>query len=81
MSFTAMPRTLEEARNEILMWRERYYRQHVLKPEHVQEILAKFPLFDDEGLDEEEHCCEWTLQQERKRLHAIINRLAKGTQA
>ena len=30
------------------------------------------PLFDDEGLDEVEHCCEWTLQQDRKRLQPIL---------
>ena len=54
MSFTAMPRTLEEARNEILMWRERYYRQPVLKPVHVQEPVAMEAVYEtiirwDEG--------------------------------
>lgn len=34
--------------------------------------LAAFPLFDDAGLDEHEHCCEWSLQQDRKRLHASL---------
>lgn len=38
----------------------------------VQQILSAFPLFDDEGLDEEKHHCEWTLQQDRKRLHAML---------
>ena len=37
-----------------------------------QKLLAEFPLFDDNGLDEEKHCCEWSLQQDRKRLHSII---------
>lgn len=31
-----------------------------------------FPLLDEVGLDEEIHCCEWILQQERKRLHAAL---------
>lgn len=31
-----------------------------------------FPLLDEVGLDEEIHCCEWILQQERKRLHAAM---------
>jgi hypothetical protein len=35
-------------------------------------ILGAFPLFDDDGLDEEKHHCEWTLQQDRKRLHAML---------
>jgi hypothetical protein len=41
---------------------------------HVaQQILAAFPLLDDEGLDKEEHDCEWALQQDRKRLHAMLS--------
>lgn len=40
--------------------------------EAVQKLLAEFPLFDDNGLDEEDHCCEWSLQQDRKRLHSMI---------
>lgn len=36
-------------------------------------LLSAFPLFDDEGLNENEHCCEWTLQQDRKRLHAMLS--------
>ena len=59
MSFTAIPRTLEEARNEILMWRERYYRQPVLKPVHVQEpvglageVIGCFDAAMCEGLQE-----------------------------
>jgi hypothetical protein len=38
----------------------------------VKQILDAFPLFDDDGLDEEEHHCEWALQQDRKRLHAML---------
>jgi hypothetical protein len=41
----------------------------------VQKILEEFPLLDDEGLDEEVHHCEWVLQQERKRLHAMISKV------
>ena len=37
-----------------------------------KEVLAAFPLFDAEGLDEAEHHCEWTLLQERIRLHGIL---------
>jgi hypothetical protein len=54
-------------------------RQLLEQPEPVQEpvawvkqILDAFPLFDDDGLDEEEHHCEWALQQDRKRLHAML---------
>ena len=39
----------------------------------AMQILKEFPLLDDGGLDEEEHHCEWTLQQDRKRLHAMLN--------
>lgn len=35
-------------------------------------LLDEFPLLDDEGLDEDEHPCEWVLQQDRKRLHAML---------
>jgi len=38
----------------------------------AKQILDAFPLFDDDGLDEEEHHCEWTLQQDRKRLHTML---------
>jgi hypothetical protein len=38
----------------------------------VQQILEAFPLLDDEGLDQDEHHCEWALQQDRKRLHAML---------
>lgn len=37
-----------------------------------QRLLAEFPLLDDNGLEEGRHHCEWTLQQERKRLHAML---------
>lgn len=35
-------------------------------------IITGFPLFDDEGLDEIDHHCEWSMQQDRKRLHALL---------
>ncbi|HFF2103957.1 hypothetical protein [Pseudomonas aeruginosa] len=35
-------------------------------------LRREFPLLDDEGLDENEHHCEWSIQQERKRLHALL---------
>lgn len=38
----------------------------------VGRLRAEFPLFDDNGLSEQEHCCEFTLLQERKRLHALL---------
>jgi hypothetical protein len=38
----------------------------------VKQILDAFPLFDDDGLNEEEHHCEWALQQDRKRLHSML---------
>lgn len=39
---------------------------------NVEKIINEFPLLDDEGLDEDKHHCEWAIQQDRKRLHAII---------
>jgi hypothetical protein len=41
-------------------------------PVQRQQILEAFPLLADEGLDQEKHHCEWALQQDRKRLHAIL---------
>ena len=38
----------------------------------VRQILEAFPLLDEEGLDQEKHHCEWVLQQDRKRLHAML---------
>ena len=35
-------------------------------------LLAEFPLFDDNGLCEEKHHCEWSMQQDRKRLRALL---------
>jgi hypothetical protein len=35
-------------------------------------LLREFPLFDEQGLDPFEHCCEWTLLEERKRLHVWL---------
>ena len=36
-------------------------------------LLNSFPLLNDDGLDETEHHCEWHIQQERKRLHTIVD--------
>lgn len=41
-------------------------------------LRSSFPLFDDEGLDQERHHCEWSMQQDRKRLHAIIGGIEDG---
>ena len=38
-------------------------------------VLEEFPLLDDDGLSETEHPAEWAIQQDRKRLHKILNRL------
>lgn len=35
-------------------------------------IREAFPLFDETGLDEKEHCCESAMQHDRKRLHAML---------
>lgn len=35
-------------------------------------LLAAFPLHEDVDERDEERCCEWTLLQDRKRLHAIL---------
>jgi hypothetical protein len=39
------------------------------------QLLAAFPLFDDANLSESTHHCEWHILQERKRLHAMLDRL------
>ena len=44
----------------------------------LRDLLVVFPLFDEEGLDEDEHCCEWSLQQDRKRLHAMLKAAPGG---
>lgn len=38
----------------------------------VERLRSEFPLFDDDGLCEHEHHCEFTLLQERKRLHEML---------
>ena len=43
--------------------------------ELVGALRVEFPLFDDEGLDQEKHHCEWAMQQDRKRLHAALAKL------
>ena len=35
-------------------------------------IAKEFPLYDEDGLDEDKHCCERVMLQERKRLHKIL---------
>jgi|GEM_PF-6882202 len=40
----------------------------------VGELFNSFPLLDENGLDSDIHHCEWSIQQERKRLHSIIAR-------
>lgn len=35
-------------------------------------LLQEFPLFDENGLDPVVHCCEWSLNQDRKRLHGWL---------
>lgn len=38
-------------------------------------LKREFPLFNDDGLDEESHIGEWAMQQDRKRLHRLIDEL------
>lgn len=38
----------------------------------LEALAQEFPLLDDAGLDETTHHCEWAIQQERKRLHALL---------
>jgi len=45
-------------------------RQRVCVP--VEALEHEFPLLPDDGLDEVAHHCEWAIQQDRKRLHALI---------
>lgn len=35
-------------------------------------LIREFPLFDESGLDSVEHCCEWSLNEDRKRLHRLL---------
>lgn len=41
----------------------------------VDLLRSEFPLFNDDGLCEYEHHCEFTLLQERKRLHKILSEI------
>lgn len=36
------------------------------------DLMREFPLFDESGLDPVEHCCEWSLNEDRKRLHRLL---------
>lgn len=40
---------------------------------HVERLRSEFALFDDAGLCEHKHHCEFTLLQERKRLHHLLS--------
>jgi hypothetical protein len=46
----------------------------------LDEIRAEFPLFDDADLDQEKHHCEWSVQQDRKRLNALLDTLQARAQ-
>lgn len=35
-------------------------------------IAKEFPLYDEDEIDEDKHCCEWVMLQERKRLHKML---------
>ena len=37
-----------------------------------EDLIRQFPLFDENGLDSEAHCCEWSLNEDRKRLHHLL---------
>lgn len=37
-----------------------------------EDLMRQFPLFDENGLDSEAHCCEWSLNEDRKRLHHLL---------
>lgn len=50
----------------------------VVLEEWCDKLLAEFPLLDDEGLCQEKHHCEWTLQQDRKRLHTLLQPAPTG---
>ena len=36
------------------------------------DLMREFPLFDESGLDPVAHCCEWSLNEDRKRLHRLL---------
>lgn len=48
--------------------------------ELVARVKEMFPYTpeDEKGLDEELHPCEWTLVQERKRLHMLLENFPRG---
>jgi hypothetical protein len=49
-------------------------------PAWATTLIAALPLLDETGLDEGEHCCEWTLQRERKRILAAILKVSRELQ-
>jgi hypothetical protein len=46
----------------------------------LEAIRAEFPLFDDADLDQEKHHCEWSVQHDRKRLNALLDKLQARAQ-
>ena len=52
------------SRGALLLWD--WYRQI------GKGLLQAFPLFEETGLDPVAHCCEWSLNEDRKRLHRLL---------
>ena len=50
--------------------------QRILAASVDSQLREAFPLFDEAGLSETEHHCEWSILQERKRLHAVLDALS-----
>lgn len=38
----------------------------------ASQLMREFPLFEEAGLDPVSHCCEWSLNEDRKRLHRLL---------
>ena len=47
-----------------------------IRENFIGELRRAFPLLSPDDLDENEHCCEWILQQDRKRLHTFLDILS-----
>lgn len=71
---------LQEDNNKIRgRMHDQWINQNKAKAEAVRGFLCEnAPLFDDEDLDPEEHHCEFTLLEERKRIHNLANKLERG---
>ena len=53
--------------------------QPALDVEGLMKMLAEaFPLWDEDGINEDEHHCEWNILQDRKRLHSVLAAYRKG---